>query len=137
MLVVRNKKKTICMIFFLQKYVRRRKCLSSEVPAQKARAKAEADLFLVKAKAEDVPRAEAKALSPVTDPLDLPEKGKAREGIMVPGLKVKGKAGAKANAWGKMDIQFEKGQIVQKIVTKAIIPTRMERAVPIMVTIRL
>ena len=137
MVVVRNKRKTISMKSFLQKYVRRRKDLSSEVPASNAKAKVEADLSQVKAMAKDVPRAEAKVLSPVTDPLDLPEKGKAREGIMIPGIKVKGKAGAKANAWGKMDIQLEKDQIVQKIVAKAIIPTWVERAVPIMVTIRL
>ena len=88
-----------------------------------------------KAKAKADPK--AKALFPVTDLSSQKGKAKAREGTTVLSLGVKGKVRAKANPLGKMDIQFAKDPIARKIVTKDIIPTKMERAIPIMVTIPL
>ena len=88
-----------------------------------------------KAKAKADPK--AKALFPVTDLSSQKEKASAREGTTVLGLGVKGNVRAKANALGKMDIQFVKDPIVRKIVTKDIIPTKTERAIPIIVTILL
>ena len=100
-------------------YIRRQKNRSSEARASKAKAKTEANLVLAKAKAD--PRAGVKALFPVIDAFHPLEKEKGKDDA----LKARGKVRAKASEWAKMVIQFAKDQIVQKIVTKDIIPTGM------------
>ena len=82
-------------------------------------------------------KADPKVLFAVTDLSSQKGKVKARE--VNPPLGQKGKEKGKANsdALGKMVIQFVKDLIDQRIVTKVIIPTKMERVTATLVTILL